>query len=152
MATAIAAAKTDSSPILALSGEVPIDMEGLGEFQDASQATLNDTAVVKPLTRMSMTVVSARNLHHWLRHGRRDVGDAARAGASVVDARRACRRMHIGVRAGLRLLQGPRNSSNSPAAEAALALPAKRRTKIAFLAGAGVVDDGAATLRAVAER
>src|SRR6478735_1535653 len=68
MATAVAAAKTDASPVLVLSGEIPVDMEGLGEFQDASQATLDDTAIMKPLTRLSMTVASARNLHHWLRH------------------------------------------------------------------------------------
>ena len=43
-------------------------MEGLGEFQDASQATLDDTAVMKPLTRLSETVASSRNLNHWLRH------------------------------------------------------------------------------------
>src|SRR6476661_887184 len=68
MATAVAAAKTDASPVLVLSGEIPVDMEGLGEFQDASQATLDDTAIMKPLTRLSMTVASARNLSHWLRH------------------------------------------------------------------------------------
>src|SRR5947207_4674980 len=61
MATAVAAAKTDSSPVLVLSGEIPIDMEGLGEFQDASEATLDDTALMEPLTGLSMTVVSARN-------------------------------------------------------------------------------------------
>src|ERR1700730_8710109 len=68
MVTAVAAAKTDSSPVLILSGEIPLDMEGLGEFQDASQATLDDTAVMKPLTRLSTTVASTRNLNHWLRH------------------------------------------------------------------------------------
>ncbi|MFO1100802.1 MAG: thiamine pyrophosphate-binding protein [Xanthobacteraceae bacterium] len=68
MATAVAAAKTDAAPLLVLSGEVPVAMEGLGEFQDASQATLDDTAVMKPLTRLSMTAVSASNLNHWLRH------------------------------------------------------------------------------------
>jgi acetolactate synthase I/II/III large subunit len=68
MATAAAAAKTDSSPVLILSGEIPLDMEGLGEFQDASQATLDDTAIMKPITRFSTTVASARNLDHWLRH------------------------------------------------------------------------------------
>jgi acetolactate synthase I/II/III large subunit len=67
MATAIAAAKTDSSRVLVLSGEVPVDMESLGVFQDASQATLDDTATMRPLTRLSMTVASARNLNHWLR-------------------------------------------------------------------------------------
>jgi acetolactate synthase I/II/III large subunit len=69
MTTTVAAANTDSSPVLILSGEIPVDMEGLGEFQDASQATLDDTAVMKPLTRLSTTVASARNLNHWLRHG-----------------------------------------------------------------------------------
>jgi acetolactate synthase I/II/III large subunit len=68
MATAVAAAKTDGSPVLVLSGEIPVDMEGLGEFQDASQATLDDTAVMRPLTRLSMTVASAGSLRHWLRH------------------------------------------------------------------------------------
>ena len=69
MTTAVAAAKTDSSPVLILSGEVPVDMEGLGEFQDASQASLDDTSVMRPLTRLSTTVASSRNLNHWLRHG-----------------------------------------------------------------------------------
>src|SRR5580692_7603042 len=68
MATAVAAAKTDASPVLVLSGEVPVEMEGLGEFQDASQATLDDTAVMKPLTRLSGMVASPRSLNHWLRH------------------------------------------------------------------------------------
>src|SRR5260370_39375862 len=53
MATAVAAAKTDFSPILVLSGEIALEMEGRGEFQDASQATLDDTAVMKPITRLS---------------------------------------------------------------------------------------------------
>jgi acetolactate synthase-1/2/3 large subunit len=68
MATAVAAAKTDFSPLLVMSGEVPVDMEGLGAFQDASQATLDDTAVMKPLTRLSVTAASPRSLHHWLSH------------------------------------------------------------------------------------
>jgi thiamine pyrophosphate-dependent acetolactate synthase large subunit-like protein len=40
MATAVATAKTDGSPVLVMTGEVPLDMEGRGVFQDASQATL----------------------------------------------------------------------------------------------------------------
>ena len=68
MATAIAAAKTDGSPVLVLTGEVPLDMEGRGAFQDASQATLDDSAVMGPLTRLSKTVAEARNLNHWFRH------------------------------------------------------------------------------------
>jgi acetolactate synthase-1/2/3 large subunit len=68
MATAVAAAKTDGSPVLVLTGEVPVDMEGRGAFQDASQATLDDTAVLAPLTRLSKTVADSKNLNHWFRH------------------------------------------------------------------------------------
>ena len=68
MATAVAAAKTDGSPLMVLTGEVPLAMEGRGAFQDASQATLNDTAVMTTLTRMSMTVAGAQNLPHSFRH------------------------------------------------------------------------------------
>src|SRR5437588_11421250 len=45
MATAVAAAKTDSSPVLVLSGEIPVEMEGLGQFTAASRATLDATTV-----------------------------------------------------------------------------------------------------------
>jgi acetolactate synthase-1/2/3 large subunit len=68
MATATAAAKTDGSPLLVMTGEVPIEMQGRGEFQDASQATLDDTSVMAPLTRLSKTVLGAKNLNHWFRH------------------------------------------------------------------------------------
>src|SRR5262249_46074073 len=51
-----------------LTGEVPVDMEGRGAFQDASQATLDDTAVMAPLTRLSKTVGDSKNLNHWFRH------------------------------------------------------------------------------------
>ncbi len=87
MATAVAAAKTDASPVLVMTGEVPVDMEGLGAFQDASQATLDDTAVMTPLTRLSKTVASSRNLNHWFRHAlTHHVVAAEWAGASLVDA------------------------------------------------------------------
>jgi acetolactate synthase-1/2/3 large subunit len=51
-----------------MTGEVPVDLEDRGAFQDASQATLNDTAVMAPLTRLSQTVATANNLNHWFRH------------------------------------------------------------------------------------
>jgi acetolactate synthase I/II/III large subunit len=56
IATAVAAAKTDSSPLTVMTGEVPLEMEARGEFQDASQATLDDAVVMAPLTRLSKTV------------------------------------------------------------------------------------------------
>ena len=123
MATAVAAAKTDGSPVLVMTGEVPVDMEGRGAFQDASQATLDDTAVMAPLTRLSKTVADSQEPqslvppcadHH--------VGAAARPGAPLADARRADRRMRGGVRQG-RAASSPGAQPLSLApAEAALAL------------------------------
>ena len=49
MATAISVAKTDGSPVLVMTGEVPLDLEDRGTFQDASPATLDDTTVMAPL-------------------------------------------------------------------------------------------------------
>jgi acetolactate synthase I/II/III large subunit len=152
MTTAVAAAKTDSSPVLILSGEIPLDMEGHGEFQDASQATLDDTALMKPLTRLSTTVASARNLNHWLRHGLTAmlaqprgpvhlslthdtlIGDSTAEYVPVSD-----------------FFSGVAPLSR-PAAEQALQLLARAK-HIAILAGAGVEHDHAAgELKAVAER
>ncbi len=154
MATAVAAAKTDASPLLVMTGEVPLDMEGRGEFQDASQATLDDTAVMAPLTRLSKTVASAKNLDHWLRHaltamwtqpqgpvhlslthdtltGECDA-DYVKVGGYFADAQ------HL----------------SAGAAEAALALIADgKRVNVAILAGAGIEHDAAAArLREIAER
>ena len=152
MTTAVAAAKTDSSPVLILSGEVPLDMEGLGEFQDASQATLDDTAIMKPLTRLSTTVASARNLHHWLRHGltamlsqprgpvHLSLTHDALVGDSKVD--------YVPVSDVFRSVE----SLSLPAAEQALQLMAGAG-RIVILAGAGVEHDQASgELRAAAER
>src|SRR6266540_3650226 len=68
MVTAVAAASTDGSPLLVLSGEVATRMEGLGQFQDASSQTLDDVAVLKSVTRYSTSVDGADNLPHLLRH------------------------------------------------------------------------------------
>ncbi|AUB81440.1 thiamine pyrophosphate-binding protein [Candidatus Thiodictyon syntrophicum] len=65
--TAVAAAQTDGSPLLLLSGEVATDMEGLGEFQDAGSQTLDDVSILKPLTRYSTSIANPRNLPHLLR-------------------------------------------------------------------------------------
>jgi acetolactate synthase-1/2/3 large subunit len=154
MTTAVAAAKTDSSPILVLSGEIPVEMEGLGEFQDASQATLDDTTIMKPVTRLSMTVASGRNLNHWLRHALTAMWSQPRgpvhlslvhdviAGECPMDYTTVSD--YFGTVAPL----------SRPAAEAALSLLGKSAgPKIAFLAGAGVEHANAAgVLKAVAER
>jgi len=155
MAPAAAAAKTDGSPLLLLTGEVPLDMEGRGAFQDASQATLDDTAVMAPITRLSKTVASARNLNHWLRHALTTMW-AAPSGP-----------VHLSLTHDA--LTGACDTAPSPvgpffadarplardAAEAAIALitTPERGGRIAILAGAGIEHDAAAArLREIAER
>lgn len=156
MATAVAAAKTDCSPVLVLSGEVPVDMEDRGAFQDASQATLDDTSVMRPLTRLSMTVASSRNLDHWLRHALTAMWSQPRGPVHLSLTHDVlaggCKADYVPVSAFFDLAP-----LNTPAAEAVL----KRlgdsskgsRVRIAFLVGAGAEhDEAAAALRAVAER
>jgi acetolactate synthase-1/2/3 large subunit len=152
MATAVAAAKTDSSPILVLSGEVPVKMEGLGEFQDASQASLDDTSVMRPLTRLSMTVASGHNLNHWLRHGLTAMlaQPSGPVHLSIThDVMTAdCTADYVPVSPFFEQV----TSLSLPAAEKAIGLLGKG-ARIAILAGAGVEHASAATaLKAVAER
>ncbi|MFD2181345.1 thiamine pyrophosphate-binding protein [Rhodoplanes azumiensis] len=158
MATAVAAARTDSSPVLVLSGEVARAMEGLGAFQDASQATLDDTALMRPLTRLSATVTDAAGLNHWLRHGLTTMLARPRGPVHLslsrdvltgdVDAAYAPVSPYFADLAPLGL----------PQAEAALAaltvaLTGGRTRRAMILAGAGVADPAsAALLKEVAER
>ena len=153
MATAVAAAKTDSSPVLVLSGEVPVELEGLGEFQDASQATLDDSAVMKPLTRLSITVASARTLNHWLRHALTAMWTQPRGPAHLSLTQNAitgeCSADYAPVSDYFKAV----TPLSRPAAEAALNLPGQGGAKLAFLAGAGVEHDNAArALMSVAQR
>ncbi|MHB8233419.1 MAG: thiamine pyrophosphate-binding protein [Solirubrobacteraceae bacterium] len=67
MVTALAAARADHSPVLAISGEVPTDSEGRGGFQDASGAALDDVSVLRPLTAESLGVSSPALLASELR-------------------------------------------------------------------------------------
>ena len=67
MTTALAAARADRTPLLAISGEVPTSWEGLGGFQDASGAALDDIGALRPVTGMSESVSSAAVLPHHLR-------------------------------------------------------------------------------------
>jgi acetolactate synthase I/II/III large subunit len=154
MATAVAAAKTDGSPLLVMTGEVPVDMEGRGEFQDASQATLDDTAVMGPLTRMSKTVASAKNLNHWFRHALTTMWSQPRGPVHLSLMHNAltdeCATDYVKV--------GPFFSDARPLgmaqAEDALKLVADPgRARIVMLVGAGVEHDAAAArLQEVAER
>ncbi len=67
MATALAAARADRSSVLAVSGEVATSWEGLGGFQDASGAALDDLDAIRPLTGASLSVESPALLRHHLR-------------------------------------------------------------------------------------
>jgi acetolactate synthase I/II/III large subunit len=68
MATALAAAMADRTPVLAISGEVPRAWEGMGGFQDASGAALDDIGALKQIIRLSLSLSSATVLPHHLRH------------------------------------------------------------------------------------
>lgn len=154
MATAVAAARTDGSPLLVMTGEVPVEMEGRGAFQDASQATLDDTAVMAPLTRLSKTVAGSRNLNHWFRHALTEMWTPpagpvhlslthdALTGECDVRERKVG-----GYFAGVEPL------SRDSAIEALDHLANRKPVRIAILAGAGVEhDDAAARLKEIAER
>lgn len=67
MVTAIAAASTDQSPLLIVSGQVPSDWEGRGGFQDSSPVTLNDVALVQSLTKSSLIVENPHLINYHLR-------------------------------------------------------------------------------------
>jgi acetolactate synthase-1/2/3 large subunit len=67
MVTAVAAARTDFSPVIVISVQVPTDWEGRGGFQDSSPAALNDAAVLNPITISSLTVQNLHLVNHHLR-------------------------------------------------------------------------------------
>ena len=67
MVTAVAAARTDFSPVIVISGQVPTDWEGRGGFQDSSPAALNDVAVLNPITISSLMVQNLHLVNHHLR-------------------------------------------------------------------------------------
>lgn len=151
MTTAVAAAKTDFPPVLVLSGEIPLDMEGLGEFQDASQFTLDDTSLMRPVTRLSGTVAGPRNFDHTLRHALATMLAHPRGPAHLSLTHDVltgdCGDAYVPVTPYF----AADEPLSRPAAEAALATLLKAG-RIAILAGAGVEDAAAAALRQVAER
>ncbi len=67
MTTAVSTAWTDQSPVLVLSGEVATFMEGLGEFQDASASSFNDTEILRSVTAMSLSIENPKLLNHHFR-------------------------------------------------------------------------------------
>lgn len=152
-ATAVAAARTDGSPVLLISGEVANDFEGRGMFQDASAETLDDVSLMRPITRFSSSVDSPANLPHLFRH-------------AVMAARaEPCAPVHLSVPrdaqaatidatyAGIprSLLHGDTLSQN--AAQQSLGEFTAKTARIVVLAGAGVEHaDAAGMLKDFAER
>ena len=68
MTTALAASRTDRVPVIAISGEVARSWEGMGGFQDASGAALDDVDVLERVTGMSLSTESVHVVPHHLRH------------------------------------------------------------------------------------
>lgn len=147
--TPTAAARSDGSAVLVLSGEVATDLEGLGLFQDASAQTLDDVGVMKPITLYSSSIDSPRNLRHLFRRAvvaMRGVPAGPVHLSMPIDAQLATMDVrHDRV--------GPSQSmlATEPAA-ASLECFLRAGPRIAVLAGAGLEhDEGSAALRAFAE-
>ena len=68
MTTALAPSRTDRVPVIAISGEVARSSEGMGGFQDASGAALDDVDVLERVTGMSLSTESVHVVPHHLRH------------------------------------------------------------------------------------
>jgi acetolactate synthase I/II/III large subunit len=68
MVTALTGAMADRSPVLAISGEVARSWEGMGGFQDASGAAIDDIDVLQRITGLSLSVSSRSVVPHHLRH------------------------------------------------------------------------------------
>lgn len=68
MATAIATAAADHSPMLVISGDVPLDEEGKGFIQDSSSLGLNTSAVMAPLMSGQVEAHSANQVPFGLKN------------------------------------------------------------------------------------
>ena len=68
MVTPLTAAMSDRTPVLAISGEVPRSWEGMGGFQDASGAAIDDIAILRGATGLSVSANSPAVIAHHLRH------------------------------------------------------------------------------------
>ncbi len=64
--TAVEAARTDGSPVILISGQVPTSWEGRGGFQDSSPAALDDISILRPLCNASYAVENPHLLSHHL--------------------------------------------------------------------------------------
>ena len=68
MVTALASARADRSPVIAISGEVSRSWEGMGGFQDASGGGIDDISILRGVTGLSLSTSSRAVVPHHLRH------------------------------------------------------------------------------------
>lgn len=67
MATAIATAAADHSPILVISGDVPLDQNGKGVIQDSSSLGINTSAILAPIVSGQVEAHSAQHIPFGLK-------------------------------------------------------------------------------------
>ena len=153
MTTALAAARADRTPLLAISGEVARSWEGMGGFQDASGAGIDDIDVLKRITGLSLSVSSCAVVSHHLRHAI-TYAFTRRSPVHVsvpVDVQKA--EIDSAWQPVPESLRWPRFVDESALDRAVGLLNAARNQKIIVLAGPGVLHArGIDALRAFAER
>ncbi|QUR66085.1 thiamine pyrophosphate-binding protein [Mycobacterium spongiae] len=153
MVTPLTAAMTDRTPVLAISGEVARSWEGMGGFQDASGAGIDDISALRAVTGLSVSLSSPAVVPHHLRHAMTHaLTQRVPTHISVpVDVQRAdidATWHRIG-----RDLVSPAIVDERALANLAAALAEPDHQRIVVLAGPGVLHaDGTAQLRAFVER
>ncbi len=149
-ATGLLAAKSDLSPVLVISGEVPTNREGLGFFQDASLVALNDFALLKNATKSSVYIENPFLFNHHFRHALMSMLSTSRSPVHVV--------LPTDIQESAVENEFPPLDSSfylSEAVDTAAAtacLNDLQATKLAILAGEGIDTlEGALTLRQLSE-
>jgi len=142
MVTPLTAAMSDRSPVLAISGEVPRSWEGMGGFQDASGAAIDDISTLKGVTGLSLSLSSPAVVPHHLRHAvTHALTQRMPTHISVpVDVQRAevdATWLRIGEE-----LVAPEIVDERSLAQLATALAAPDHQRIVLLAGPGVLRSG----------
>ncbi len=153
MVTALAAAGVDRSSVLAISGEVARSWEGMGGFQDASGAGIDDIDVLERVTGLSLSTASSVVVPHHLRHA---ITYAATQRAAVhlsvpVDVQKA--ELDYEWKPVPRGLRAARFVDQAALDEAVALMNAAGNWNIVILAGPGVLHThGVTALRSFAER
>jgi acetolactate synthase-1/2/3 large subunit len=153
MTTALTASKADRTPVLAISGEVARSWEGMGGFQDASGAGLDDIDILKQLTELSLSASSPAVVPHHLRHAVTfALTRRSPAHLSVpVDVQKAD--IDVPWQSVPESLLAPRFVDEDALGRAVDLLNAPGNQRIIVLAGPGVLHSGGiGALRAFAER